>query len=228
MLKKFYFPLTVHVQERGCYDWSDGYTDHDGTYANMYAECIMDVIHNYCDEDMMEHFYYNGPVKTKLLSMFWTSEIVNGCLYGRVDVDISEDLTADEIEVIKDYICGQNSDGLGEGFEQHEIRVSYDEEIYVSFWNSGDDYWIYDEDEFNSKIRYNKQGGVDVGKKIIELTKCKPCKHHNCIICPGSKPATTQVNVQRLVDVRNDSLIIFYVCDECLAKMQNDIQKTCE
>ena len=65
-------------------------------------------------------------------------------------------------------------------------------------------------------------------KKIIELTKCNPGDHHCCIICPGSKPATTQVNIQRLVNIRNDSLIVFYVCDECLARMQNDVQKTCE
>lgn len=65
-------------------------------------------------------------------------------------------------------------------------------------------------------------------KKIIELTKCNPNDHHGCIICPGHKPATTQVNIQRLVNIKNDSLIVFYVCDECVAKMQNDIQKTCE
>jgi len=65
-------------------------------------------------------------------------------------------------------------------------------------------------------------------KKIIELTKCNPKDGHHCIICPGHKQATTQVNIQRLVDIRNDSLIIFYVCDECVARMQNDIQKTCE
>ncbi len=61
-------------------------------------------------------------------------------------------------------------------------------------------------------------------KKIIELTKCNPNDHHSCIICPGHKPATTQVHIQRLVNIKNDSLIIFYVCDECVARMQNDIQ----
>lgn len=223
MIKKFYFPLTVHVQKRGCYYWPDGYTDHDGTYANMYAEYIMDVIHNYCDEDMSEYFYDYEPVRAKLECMIWTSEIVNKCLYGRVDVDVSEDLTADEIEVIKDYICGQNSDGLGEGFEQHEIRVGYDEEIYVSFWNSSDDYWIYDEDEFNSKIRYNKNGGVNMDNKIIELTKRK--NDHLCLIC-CKKQAAFKFKVVR--PAHDDIVTSFHVCNDCLAQMQNDIQKTCE
>ena len=158
MIKKFYFPLTVHVMERGAYDWSGEYTDHDGTYAMMYAEYIMDRIRNYCDEDMMEHFYYNGPVKTKLLSMFWTSEIVNGCLYGRVDVDISEDLTTDEIKTVKNYICGQNSDGLGEGFEQQCIETS-DGEMYVHFWSSDEDYFIDNETEFGQRLNSSLEMG---------------------------------------------------------------------
>lgn len=62
-------------------------------------------------------------------------------------------ISDEEADAVKEYICGQNSDGLGEGFEQQEIHISYDEEIYVSFWHNGDDYWIYDEDEFDSKIR---------------------------------------------------------------------------
>lgn len=60
--------------------------------------------------------------------------------------------------------------------------------------------------------------------KIIELTKCNPADHHSCIICSGHKPATTQVNIQRLIDIRNDSLIIFFVCDDCIAQMQKDIE----
>ena len=56
---------------------------HDGEYANMYAEYIMDAIHNYCDEDMSEYFYDDEPVRAKLECMIWTSEIVNKCLYRR-------------------------------------------------------------------------------------------------------------------------------------------------
>lgn len=65
-------------------------------------------------------------------------------------------------------------------------------------------------------------------KKIFELTKCNPAEHHYCIICPGTKPATTRVNIQRLVNIRNDSLIVFYVCDECLSRMQSDFQNACQ
>jgi hypothetical protein len=224
MIKKFYFPLTVHVMERGACDWSGEYADHDGTYAMMYAGHIMDTIHNYCDEDMIEYFRDDEPVRTKLQSMIWTSEIVNDCLYGRVDVEISEALTDEETEAVKDYICGQNSDGLGEGFEQHEIRVSYDEEIYVSFWHRGDDYWILDEDEFNAKVGRNTESKTNTEDKIIHIREYKN-KGHLCLICCQNE-GKFHFGMRR--PKHGDSVISFRVCNSCLDRMRNDIQETCE
>lgn len=142
MIKKFYFPLTVNCV-------------YDGVYANMYRGAIEDTFDRYNDDDMADYFdeYDSKTAKPKIQSMIWGFESVDGCLYGRVIVTLAEELTEKETEEVKDYICGQNSDGLGEGFEQQEIRIDYDEEIYVSFWNWSDNYWIYDEDEFNRKIR---------------------------------------------------------------------------
>ena len=155
MIKKFYFPLIVNVRERGDYDWSDDYMECDGTYADEHRDVIKRKFDGYNDCDMVEYFdeYDSKTAKTKLQSMIWGFESVDGCLYGKVDVVHSEELTPEEIGAVKEYICGQNSDGLGEGFEQQEIRVGYDEEIYVSFWHWGDDYWVYDENEFDRKIR---------------------------------------------------------------------------
>ena len=155
MIKRFYFPLTVRVRGRGEYDWSDDYEEYDGAYAHGYRNIIEEKFDGYNDEDMVDYFHEDdsATVKTKLQSMIWGFESVRGCLYGKVNVTLSEELTEEEVEVVKNYICGQNSDGLGEGFEQQEIRISYDEEIYVSFWYYGDNYWIYDEKEFNEKIK---------------------------------------------------------------------------
>ena len=150
MIKKFYFPLTVSVRERGDYDWSDDCIECDGTFAYEHREIIENALD---DEDMLEYMWDEDGPKEKIKSMYWGFEGYDGCLYGKVDVELNEPLTKEEVEQIKDYICGQNSDGLGEGFEQREIRISYDEEMYVHFWEYGDKYWIYDEDEFNSKIR---------------------------------------------------------------------------
>jgi hypothetical protein len=158
MVKKFYFPLTVNIRERGDYDWGDNYMERGGVYAEEYRGAIERVFDGYNDYDMVDYFdeYYSATAKAKLHSMIWGFESVNSCLYGKVDVTLSEELTEEETEAVKEYICGQNSDGLGEGFEQQEIRIGYDEEIYVSFWHMGNDYWIYTAEEFNDKIRKGK------------------------------------------------------------------------
>ena len=58
--------------------------------------------------------------------------------------------------------------------------------------------------------------------KIIELTK--PNDEHICLIC-CKKPATVKMRINRLV--LDDSIISFSICNECLAKMQMEIE-TCE
>lgn len=57
-------------------------------------------------------------------------------------------------------------------------------------------------------------------KKIIELTTVEN-EGYNCIICCRNK-ATTKVKICRTVD--DGSLTSFHVCNECLAKMQRDIE----
>ena len=155
MIKKFYFPLTVngYGRDEDGY-WSDETIEYDGKYADCYRSQIERKFDGYNDDDMAEYFSESDSktAKAKLQSMIWGFETVNGCLYGKVTATLLEELTEEEKSAVKDYICGQNSDGLGEGFEQQEIRIEYGEEIFVSFWHRGDDYWIYDEDEFNSKI----------------------------------------------------------------------------
>ena len=59
-------------------------------------------------------------------------------------------------------------------------------------------------------------------KKIINLNKAQ--EDHKCLIC-CEKPATTKLIINR--PKHDDNITTFYVCDECIAQMQKDIQ-TCE
>ena len=81
-------------------------------------------------------------------------------------MQLSDTLTPDDIVELKDYISGQNSDGYGEGLEQHEIRVSGGE-LYVSFWNTGKDYAIYTQEEFAA---LNTQGQTVISER--RKTQC--------------------------------------------------------
>ena len=58
-----------------------------------------------------------------------------------------------------------------------------------------------------------------MGKKIIEVTKIDT--DHRCIIC-CKKDSTTKIKIQR--PAYDDTIISFFVCNECLAQMQKEIE----
>ncbi len=61
---------------------------------------------------------------------------------------------AEEQEWI-DELTGQAADGFGEGLEQREINTA-DGDLYVSFWHSGDDYFMENETDFRQRMSENQ------------------------------------------------------------------------
>lgn len=152
--EKYYCPLADLV-----YDDYDGYySDYDGDFASKYESVIREKLYveNDMDANMAEYFDGSNSAVSKLRSVVWDVEDIKGVLYGCITAELSEHLTESEKEELKDWICGQNSDGFGEGFEQRPIRVS-EGEMYVSFWNSSDEYFIYDEKEMQSYLEEQNQ-----------------------------------------------------------------------
>lgn len=70
----------------------------------------------------------------------------NGELWGVTEVQTYGTLSPSELVELTDWLSGQFSDGWGEGLEQREIEV-YDGELYVSFWDSSNRFFIKPEDE---------------------------------------------------------------------------------
>ena len=56
-------------------------------------------------------------------------------------------------------------------------------------------------------------------KKIIVVTKMD--NDYKCILCCDRK-SSTRIRIQRLA--YDDNIASFFVCDECLAKMQKEIK----
>lgn len=92
----------------------------------------------------------NRLLKRKVFSMNPTVETWNGELWGVLEVKSHGELSEQELSGLKKEWCGQESDGWGEGFEQREIRTE-EGELYVSFWNSGDDFFIKTEQELKQE-----------------------------------------------------------------------------
>ena len=130
----FYFPLSVQVEDE---DSEDLYSVSSDS-VRWFEDEIQEAIDDYQSDIEMEKYLCddNDEVQRKLISAEWGVETLNGELYGRVKLTLKEPLTADETEQMRGEVTGQNSDGIGEGFEQQPITLD-DEQYYVSFWNSG-------------------------------------------------------------------------------------------
>ena len=155
----FYCPLIGQLDD-GEYD---DYIDVGGGFLTAYQDQIEQAI---ADEqppemgDMAQYLDRNPGVEAKLMSAVWTVEEVDGRLLGRIDCHLKESLTAEEMADLREEIIGQCSDGLGEGFEQRPISTD-EGDLYVSYWKSGDEYFLCTEDELEEHLEpHHGMGGM--------------------------------------------------------------------
>lgn len=153
----FFCPLIGNIDEGD----GDMFTVGDSYLADS-ADEIAYALKRYTandENDMAAYYNKDDGVKEKLTSAVWSVELHDDKLFGRIDCSLKEALTAEETEALRDWLTGQCSDGLGEGFEQQPIDTM-DGELFVSFWNSGDDYAMMTEDEFDE---YRQQNEMHMG-----------------------------------------------------------------
>ena len=96
--------------------------------------------------------------------MFPDVEVWQGELWGVLEIESYGKLSDTELNAVIAEWSGQASDGWGEGFEQRPIRTE-EGDLYVSFWNSGSDYFITTEEKL--RIAYCGiqmwEGGIGCG-----------------------------------------------------------------
>lgn len=153
----FFCPLTGNIN-----DHEGDYYETSNDVLTENADAIEEAIarEQATEINMADYVSDHADIKGKLVFAEWGVEERRGMLYGKIDCYLTEALTPEETERLRDAITGQNSDGLGEGFEQREIRID-EGDLYVSYWHSGNDYFLYTEDEMNELAQANglKFGG---------------------------------------------------------------------
>ena len=155
----FYCLLVGQLDDGEC----DEYIDVGSGFLTAYQDQIEQGI---ADEqapemgDMAQYLDRNAGVADKLMSAVWTVEEMDGRLLGRIDCHLKEPLTPEEMADLQDEILGQCSDGLGEGFEQRAIETD-EGDLYVSYWNSSDNYFLCTEDELDEYLEpHQGMGGM--------------------------------------------------------------------
>ena len=153
----FFCPLAGSIN-----DHEGDYYEADGAILTENIDKIEDAIMSEQARElkMGEYISDHADIKGKVLFAEWGVEEHYGALYGKIDCYLSEELSPEETERLKDAITGQNSDGLGEGFEQREIHID-EGDLYVSYWQSGDEYFLHTEDEFDEYL--SQTGGMRFG-----------------------------------------------------------------
>lgn len=109
---------------------------------------------NYLQEDNMEKYFHmdsriTGNLRLAVDKIKWN--LVDDDA-GYIEVIANRELTDDEKKSVSDWIRGQNSDGLGEGFEQQDFACYPDPDLDYG----SDEY--YDEDWLTASFdwKHNK------------------------------------------------------------------------
>ena len=147
---RLFSPLFPHIyRENEWGDYENASEDLDASELLEYEDAILDRIEKEKLPDEGERglaVYLDDDLSRKVHSINPTVEEWNGELWGVTEVQTHGSLSAPELVELTEWLSSQFSDGWGEGLEQREIKID-DGELYLSFWDSSDRFFIKPEDE---------------------------------------------------------------------------------
>ncbi len=149
----YYCPLQIHMTDEEYGDWYEV----DNGYGVAHEEAIRELVKREQERDlhnMEDYFDGSAGAKAKLVSAVWDVQKFGGELYGVIHTGLREPFSPEEEKEWIDELIGQAADGFGEGLEQREIKTD-DGDIYVSFWHSGNDYFMENEMDFQQRMSDN-------------------------------------------------------------------------
>lgn len=160
---KLYCPLIFQIEPEEDEDYGD-LTEVDSANYIYYDDEINEIIRKEFDhdEDEREHglnaYTRSDYLAKKVYSIFPSVETRDGDLYGVVTIKSYGELDQADLIELAEEAESQMSDGFGEGFEQREIELGEDN-VYISFWHSGDDYYMKPESEVFPEQKFEQTMG---------------------------------------------------------------------
>lgn len=105
---------------------------------------------------MCSHCHNCNGLTEKVVGIHPTVEEWENQLWGITEVRLLDSLTEEEHRLLVDELTAQFSDGWGEAFEQRPINTP-EGELHISFWNSGSQFFIKQEEEMLMELSETTQ-----------------------------------------------------------------------
>ena len=160
---KLYCPLTFRVEPD---DPCDNLDEVDSANYIGYDHEINAAVRAdlYSDEGAVKRglaaYFHDDNLDKKVYSAVPKVETRNRDIYGVITVKSYGELNKIEMIDLIDDLKGQLGDGFGEGFEQRPVTLDGDE-VYISFWDCDDDYFLKPENEAFPEQEINQgMGGL--------------------------------------------------------------------
>ena len=147
---RFFSPLFPHLYRKN--EWGDLDDYREDLSAGEVLEYDDEILAHIQKEKLPDEgerglaVYLDDDLSQKVYSINPSVEEWNGELWGVTEVQTHGSLSAPELVELTEWLSSQFSDGWGEGLEQREIKID-DGELYLSFWDSSDRFFIKPEDE---------------------------------------------------------------------------------
>lgn len=160
---RLYCPLTFTMDSDGGSEYPEEVCSANYIY---YDDEINETIRQSLSDDEDERKYglnaytHSEHLAKKVHSVFPSVETRNGDLFGVFTIKSYGELDRAELMEITQEMIGQAADGWGESYEQHPVMLG-DDEVYISFWNSRDDYYLKPESEVFPEQKFDQtMGGI--------------------------------------------------------------------